>query len=432
MSFFNRVGCYLALFLVTGCVDSFGLSNSDNLGEYTPPMDTSFFDYSKGVDNALKKVHHITDIIWQPKGRIPAWGTDGVTYFEEWYDYKGLPYSSVKEIDTYVGHNVSFYTFMSAINNPKSCLYTVDLSKEPYHGINCATYYGTVCSMSVNYVLGIGAPYICRDYPQIGFEDIIPQTIETIRVCDVLWRKSHTMMIYNVERDLFTDTVKEVSVFEVNRIIKYSREQFLKLWLDGGYKIMRYKYLGGNLLYEPNSFVPIGDEETNQFFFSVDVCPNKGDRACYREGETVIIDVFNPSFTNIVIEDADGNVISKGTIHNGLYEVNNIKPGIYQVKLDDGVSNTGCVSFEVVDTNVTAYNKEGKICFSFSSSNAQPLYAILCDISGSKYDLKEFTSEEQDSGTAQFNYPKASQCYLKVAFKGEFGIITNSPLLIEL
>ena len=80
-----------------------------------------------------------------------------------------MAYSSVKEINTYVGRNVSFYTFMTAVNNPKSKIYTEDLSAPPYHGTHSATYYGITCSQAVNYALGIKGPYGCVRYLDIGF-----------------------------------------------------------------------------------------------------------------------------------------------------------------------------------------------------------------------------------------------------------------------
>lgn len=71
--------------------------------------------------------------------------------------YKGLVYSSVLETNTFVGIDVSFHTFMTALRNPKSVLYTENINRPPYHGdlMGKGAYYGTVCSGFVSYALGL-------------------------------------------------------------------------------------------------------------------------------------------------------------------------------------------------------------------------------------------------------------------------------------
>ncbi len=97
-----------------------------------------------------KKAHHMADIRWTPLNDIP-----GLTKpIPAGIERVGLPYSSVKEKDKFVGLEVSFHTFMTALHNPRSVLYTEDVKESPYYGTNCGPYYGTVCSGAVNYALG--------------------------------------------------------------------------------------------------------------------------------------------------------------------------------------------------------------------------------------------------------------------------------------
>ena len=95
---------------------------------------------TQGALNAIKKAYQMTDIMFIPRGTFVANSGKKVYYGGE--KYQGLGYSSVKEIDTYVGMDVSFHTFMTAIHNPRSVIYTENVSKPPYHGKNCAAYYG--------------------------------------------------------------------------------------------------------------------------------------------------------------------------------------------------------------------------------------------------------------------------------------------------
>lgn len=394
--------------------------------------DTTWFDYAKGVENARKKAQQIANIKWRPIGNIPRWKAEENSFFFEGHQYQGLPYSSVKEVDTYVGHNVSFYTFMSALNNPQSRLYTIDLSKEPYHGVNCATYYGTVCSMSVNYALGIDAPFLCRDYPSIGFEEVNPQNVDSIKVCDVVWRTGHTMMVYDLERHVESGAVESVTIFEVNSIRKYSRDEFITKWTEGNYTILRYKYVGGNLTYDPIPFVANEGEAPESVTFNEVICPDKGEKSCYRTGEAVVLNVLSPDYDRVVVTDENRKKSFEMTVQDGSCAFESLEAGTYTAVAYQGEIVSEEASFEVIDTNATAYKSGNNITISFSRGNATPLYAILCKETGGKYALKQFTESERQSGIASMVSPNANSCYVKVAFQGKYGIITNSPILIQL
>ena len=100
-----------------------------------------------GASNAVKKAYQMADIVFFPKTDFSANGRR----YSAGKRYEGMVYSSTKEINTYVGEDISFHTFMTAVNNPKSKLYTEKLNESPYHGVNCRAYYGTVCSGLVSY-----------------------------------------------------------------------------------------------------------------------------------------------------------------------------------------------------------------------------------------------------------------------------------------
>lgn len=321
---------------------------------------------------------------------------------------------------------------MSALNNPKSRLYTVDLSKEPYHGVGCATYYGTVCSMSVNYALGVDAPFLCRDYPSIGFEDVKPQNVDSIRVCDVVWRTGHTMMVYDLVRNKETGAVESVTIFEVNSIKKYSRDEFLNMWSEGNYTIMRYKYLGGNLTYDPIPYVVNDGEVPASVTFNEVICPDKGDMTCYRTGESVVLDVLDSSYDRVVVTEENSKKTYDVIVQDGTFAFESLDAGTYTVAAYKGEMASDEARFEVIDINAAAYKSGKSVIISFSSSNATPIYAILCKETGGKYALKQFSESERQAGVASMVVPDASSCYVKVAFKGKYGIITNSPILIHI
>ena len=431
MKFFYRYLVNLILLgLLTGCKNPIEFNYLENqLMDIV--VDTSYFDYGKGVANALKKAQQISRIKWIPKGgNIPKFGDD--EWFYEGHVYSGLPYSSVKEINTYVCRNVSFYTFMSAVNNPKSRLYTVNLTKPPYHSTSSATYYGISCSQAVNYALGIDGPYACKHYPDIGFYNVEPQNIESIKICDVLWNTGHTMMVYDIDRDSQAGTVKAVTIFEVNTIKKYSKSEFLAKWAEGKYTLMRYKYLGGNLNYEPTPFVLVSDETAQEVVLNSDLCPDKGDRTCYRTDETVIFNVFNSSYTEVVVESESGKEIKRAITRDRNCRLGGLDPGVYSAMAINGQTSSEKVYFEVVDTSVSAFVKSGKICVNFSSQNASPMFLYMSKVDGTSLGLIKLSDSNLGSGSVQTNWPsKDDDCYVKVDFRGKYGIITNTPILVK-
>jgi hypothetical protein len=101
--------------------------------------------------------NHMANIEWTPVAPIPV-STGANTYktVPAGQTQKGIPYSSVRSVCKYVGTNVSLYTFMTALQNPRSVLYTRKIKA----GTLGATYYGTVCSDFPAYSFGMKGRHI--------------------------------------------------------------------------------------------------------------------------------------------------------------------------------------------------------------------------------------------------------------------------------
>ncbi len=76
--------------------------------------------------------------------------------FEEGTEYTGVPYSSVKTVGRCIGFDIYLKTFLAAVENPQSVLYSENLSGKVS---NAATYYGKVCSTFTSYALQCALPY---------------------------------------------------------------------------------------------------------------------------------------------------------------------------------------------------------------------------------------------------------------------------------
>jgi len=108
-------------------------------------------------------------------------------YFEKGTEYTGVPYSSVKSVGRYIGFDIFLKTFLAAVENPHSVLYTENLSGKVK---NAACYYGKVCSSYTSYALQCGIWYISRHYGPEYREGICladPQSAQAAEMGDVIF-----------------------------------------------------------------------------------------------------------------------------------------------------------------------------------------------------------------------------------------------------
>lgn len=101
-------------------------------------------------DEAVDYARILSQVKWTPvAGSMPMRGG----FFEEGSEYTGVPYSSVKAEGRYIGFDIFLKTFLAAVENPHSVLYTESLLGEV---ANAECYYGAVCSSYTSYALRHG------------------------------------------------------------------------------------------------------------------------------------------------------------------------------------------------------------------------------------------------------------------------------------
>lgn len=424
----NRV-LFILFFATTGCG---GLE----LDVYMPDSDSqntvSFYNYSKEVaadtvgfvlsNDVLQRAYQMATMEWTPINPVPM---NGGGFYSKGRTVKGAPYSSVKEINTYLFQDVSYYTFMTAVHNPRSVFYTEDISKAPYHGLNCAPYYGSVCSSSVMYALGIDIPFYANQIINLPYmERLQDQVIDSLRICDVIWIGGHVQMIFDVEHR--ADSIYRIATFESlgksAHITDYTKEQFVSMWRNRRYIAYRYKRLKySDEKVEFRGFDPIS--------YNDDLCPSKGDRSVYRTTDTIRIDIFNQKYDKIILKK-DSTEIASAVISGDTYEYSNLFPGIYSVCLQKDENKSAAVSFEVIETYVSYSfaDAEGNLRISFRSS-AKPEYVALCDLPGNSL-YYPVSSRDEKRGFIIVPGAKWPEYYCKVVFKGKFGRIINNPIRV--
>ena len=425
------------LFLFLWCLTSISLTSCGQNSSEVSPMTG---EDSIGACNAVRKAHQMTDLPIYPLRTLYA--HKNKTY-EAGVEEKGLIYSSTKEINTSVGQDVSFHTFMTALHNPRSLLYTERIDLPPYHGKNCRAYYGTVCSGLVTYALGFKITQRSADIPVADYMELVnDQSATGVRIADVLWKKGHVMLVTAVEYKPNGRIGKIEYCESVNpgarRVVVENGKAFNKLLKDRKLKIYRYKELYKNTDYKPlNEFVAVDGEQKVPFVYNDDICTSKGDKACYITGEKVVLNVFGKSkqveiykdSTLLMVKDVnkDQNVVLDGLPY-----------GDYKARAVNGKKKSDFTYWKVIDVNVKVDRKNNRIYF--SSANAKPVYYEFSSIRGGRPTNKnriyaaEFTKKQIKNGFVTVKPPKRPEkkrkgiTYVKVHFGCDYGMVINKPV----
>jgi hypothetical protein len=155
---------------------------------------------------AAAHAHILSQVKWTPVASTMPSRKGG--FFQQGQEYTGVPYSSVKSEGRYIGFDINLRTFLAAVQNPLSVLYSENLAaKTP----NSAGFYGTVCSSFTSYALQCAIPEVSRRHgPGVGqgVELVQPQTAQAAQVGDVIYTPhasatsgSHIEMVTAITKD---------------------------------------------------------------------------------------------------------------------------------------------------------------------------------------------------------------------------------------
>lgn len=322
-----------------------------------------------GVRNAILNAEQLANIAFTPLKSIPQKAADLPAGKEQ----KGLPYSSSRIEEGFVPNFVSFYTFMSALQNPNSYLYTVDLGE--LGNQNGDTYYGTVCSTFCTYALNVLPNYTTHQWQDIpGMITLPRQTVDALKLGDTICHKTsgHVVMVVGITRNE-VGQVGEVMIAEAattKAMVRkpYSAEEFSNKYPTDVYAYHRY--------------TKIHEVEHIPFDFSSyrgDLIPRKGDKANWLVGTPVEIDLLSKSrYTSVEIykDDSMYDMVSIG---------GQDKPADYTVYLRDWILNNNRATNRFVpikgDIRITV-EKDVQITFDFYNSSQQKIGSTGTWLSG--------------------------------------------------
>ena len=382
---------------------------------------------NQGVQNALWNMQQMVDITYTPIKAVPQ----TMKNYPANVAQKGLPYSSTRIEQAYVPNNVSFHTFMTALKNPNSYLYTVDLY-EDYNNKNGKTYYGTVCSTACAYALGIVPNYTTYQWTEIpGMTLLEQQDLQCLKLCDTIVGQGHVAMITGIVRDqhgnIVTVTVSESAGSDVHSG-KYTITALEERFPSNLYEYCRYSKLA-DVTYTPSDYVAVGDEKAKTVSYNTVIIPRKGDEANWCSDETVVLDVLSTSgYTDVEIYRwvSDAWQLEETRSVSSVVKLKGLKAGIYRARVVGPKKNSKYCKWLV--TNVTSsaelYQGTRQVKVSFAcSGNAEPLYIQWINASSNAtVHITLLTDAQKEVG---YGIYKPAKGYLKarVAFKTKYGII---------
>lgn len=396
----------------------------------------------KHIENFQKKVRQLTEIEWTPKGNIPmAFSADDKTgnnfnyrNYTTGVPYTGIPYSG--NLGRSVGFGVSLETFMTAVNNPYSLMYSEDLSNvkgSPWgEGVrysrtnaHCRAWYGTYCNSFAQYVSGHSLPMGCSGLVQKYIntygvkvpqliklpQDIRTETIDTLQPGDILSSSGqvHTRIVYDVERNE-NGHVSSISVAESTTHTKttlngheypiapnrtcvintYNKTAdalayYIVTLVNQGYTLYRNNMLFNEWHYEQSPFVTLeGETALPSYQYNDDICTFGGDKVAFLQGDLVVI--------NFDLENEGNNWGYKnGYLHICKYTKHAIPgtdPVEYEWRYTELESEGSKVAITDIDYSSGYPNGQENHAYRIPSDviTNEGLYCAVIDNSNTKYD----------------------------------------------
>lgn len=338
-----------------------------------------------GWETAVRdRIDLMANIEWTTEAPMPKCFHTKDAMFEAGENRRGIPYSAVHDFCGYVGKDISFFTFLSAVNNKYSSMYKVNYHLQPYDRAKAGPFYGTVCTASANYALGIPMMHFCRFIRSgdVALYDDIGNDIDAVQLYDCVCyggSAGHIIVICGIGRDK-DGKVRKVRTFEgtgpVNRLKLLTREDFLKKTVEK-YDAHFFRYdheKWGKVLSLPEYIEQEPEVDLN---FNSDLSPEDGERLTYPEGKTIVMDILNGSYKELAVwrgEKLQGTWPCSGP---GIIELKDLPEGLYTACLTKGKKKSKPVEFQVAQRACRAWYEEGQLYVGGCRDGVYPLGAYM-------------------------------------------------------
>ena len=384
---------------------------------------------------------------WVPKSNVP----NNAGYFSKDKKVIGLPYSSVKELQKFIGLDVSIYTFLTAVNNPYSLLYTEDVaSGKPcylggkYNGKNSHTFYGTVCSSFTSYCYDENYNYTSfnyRDRLVSNFHLKSNQNLNNLSGGDLFWCPGHVALITEVERDSFGQ-VNNILLFESagTRVSSktYTPDAFYKRLSGNGNSKMQGFIYSNSLLERSKKnigYYILSDSIQSLLntlsFKNDEICTWFGDKPCIGEWDKLMINFFKKEEFDKVLITINDDVIDTLDISNEEHSIEYKfkRPGIYKARLaSKSYISPIYTSFEVINTITNIIHHHDDTVEVLFADGSEPEIVFWTNKSGDQYTFPiTVSTEEKKEGKMKIPSCNKKDALLRIIYRGKYGRAINKP-----
>lgn len=345
----------------------------------------------------------------------------------------GIPYSAATKTEGYVGTDISLYTYLSAVKNPNSVIYT-----EKFENYLARCYYGTDCAgtfwagMSVHDTLTTLVMQTSDTLEEVG-------DLALLQVGDALLKNGHCECVCYVEKDEH-DRIVFIGVNDAwtpyMRRTWYWWDELVSHVQTGGHRLLRYKKLYDS---DGSPFnYPFPGDPGTEFVFPK-IMPKLGDKVAIKAGTDVVIHVLDTTgFSNISVYKNGTQIATTSTVAG--FTMEDIAVGKYEVRMTGSAGTESCF-FHVGDISMAVSGNTA----TFSASGGFTPYMISAykkdsvnssgwatDFTGKKV-VHFITPEEISAGTADITdlvtYATQNQGYLKIKGYDDFGTIFEKVTL---
>lgn len=300
----------------------------------------SLFWSGNGRLNAQKIAKQLTALRWTTTASGMPNASDSNT-IASGTTVTGAPYSSASVEDGYIGISISLYTFLSAVHNPRSVLYTT-----PSKGYTGYAYYGTICTSLVCAAWGLPMLITTAAFPKCDFirEVEYPQ----VELGDMLLGNGHALMVSEVRRDSTgAPTHVRTSESKYNTCVENSLNTYSTFvsTYQSVYKIYRFSDIENVCAYIPSPAVPMMGEDAGELQFP-DVMTCFGDKVTRKYGTDVVINVLDDTGYSTITVYRNGVQVSTHNVED--FTLTAPETGCYEVRMT-GSGKSSSTFFDIVD-----------------------------------------------------------------------------------
>ncbi len=397
---FRYVGMLLVMVLLVSCVDD--LAAAEQTGHREEGAGQKVEDSSASwQERVAENARIMSQVKWTPVGDGMPMQWRG--YFKKGNEYTGVPYSNQthegQAFGRTIGFEISLKTFLAAVENPASVLYTEWIPESRHDGA-FKSYYGMVCSSFTSYALQCGFQFLARQHdphdggrsrrPREGVVRVDPQSAQAAKVGDIIQTPSHVEVVTEVTKDqqgVVTHVRVEDSRPPTVRTRSRSVSDFEAHISSGGRGLYRITDLDAwreNNRAEWFLFPNYGQDSTEPTINRV-LLLDHGDWVPYFAGQDVRINVMDRDaggVKTLVIKRGDAVVEEIALSGTGIIERSFAKCGDYTAHcvMSDGSLSQAC-EFAVCDlgfrTSATEVTRNESWEIEFTSCNMNATYVYL-------------------------------------------------------